>query len=168
MTAAFNGVGLATQALPLDERRRVQFGSWMVQKFWAPAMALIKISILAFLRRLLGTLTVYRVLTIGLMVFVTGWALAALLVNTFQCWPVQYYYDKALHGHCMDHQRAFFQTMGSLALVEDVIILCLPMPMVWRLRITRAQKLAVTLIFSLGVLYVESNPSCCLRGTAQC
>lgn len=153
--AAFNGVGLPTKTLPPDERRRVQFGSWMIQKFWAPSMGFIKISIVVFLRRLLGTLTVYRVVTMGLIVFVTCWALAALLVNIFQCWPVQYYYNKDLDGHCMGHQTAFFQTMGSLALVEDVIILCLPIPVVWGLKITTRQKFAVTFVFSLGGLYVS-------------
>lgn len=150
--AAFNGVGLPTSTLPPDERRRVQFGSWMIQKFWAPSMAFIKISIIVFLRRLLGTLTFYRAFTMGLIVFVTCWALAALLVNIFQCWPVQYYYDKDLNGHCMGHQREFFQCMGSLALIEDVFILCLPIPVVWRLKITMRQKFAVTFVFSLGGL----------------
>ena len=138
----------------------------MIQKFWASSMALIKISILVFLHRLLGVLTVYRVLTIGLMVFVTGWALAAFLVNTFQCWPVQYYYNKDLGGHCIGHQTAFFQTIGSLALVEDVVILCLPLPVVWRLEITKGQKSAVTLVFSLGGLYVESPLD--VRITSRC
>lgn len=124
----------------------------MIQKFWAPSMAFIKISIIVFLRRLLGTLTFYRAFTMGLIVFVTCWAIAALLVNIFQCWPVQYYYDKDLNGHCMAHQREFFQCMGSLALIEDVFILCLPIPVVWRLKITMRQKFAVTFVFSLGGL----------------
>lgn len=115
-------------------------------------MAFIKISIIVFLRRLLGTLTFYRAFTMGLIAFVTCWAVAALLVNIFQCWPVQYYYDKDLNGNCMRHQREFFQCMGSLALAEDVFILCLPIPVVWRLRITMRQKFAVTFVFSLGGL----------------
>ena len=115
-------------------------------------MAFIKISIIVFLRRLLGTLTIYRVLAIGLIVFVTGFDLAALLVNIFQCWPVQYYYNKDLNGHCMGHQTAFFQSMGSLGLFEDVVILCLPIPVVWRLKITTRQKFAITFVFSLGGL----------------
>ncbi|RAK96803.1 uncharacterized protein BO80DRAFT_365557 [Aspergillus ibericus CBS 121593] len=149
---AFNGVGLPVSSLPADERRRIQFGSWMIQKFWAPSAAFVKISIVVFLKRLLGTVRAYTVVSNVLIGFITCWAITALLVNIFQCKPVQYYYDKSLHGHCMSGQRSFFQAMGSIALVEDVIILCLPTPIVWGLQITFRQKCAVTVVFSLGGL----------------
>ncbi|RHZ67312.1 uncharacterized protein CDV56_104744 [Aspergillus thermomutatus] len=149
---AFNGVGVPVASLPHDERYRIQFGSWMIQKFWAPSMAFVKISIVVFLKRLLGSVRAYAIVSNCLIAFIAVWALTALLVNTFQCWPVQYYYDKTLEGHCMKGQVQFFQAMGSIALVEDVIILCLPIPIVWRLQITFRQKMALTLVFSLGGL----------------
>ncbi|KAH8429215.1 uncharacterized protein LDX57_006882 [Aspergillus melleus] len=149
---AFNGVGIPVKTLPPDERHRIQFGSWMIQKFWAPSMAFIKISIVVFLKRLLGTLRTYSILSNCLIVFIAVWAVVALLVNIFQCTPPQYYYDKTLNGHCMGGQRAFFQSMGSISLIEDVIILCLPIPVVWKLQITFRQKMAITLVFSLGGL----------------
>ncbi|KAE8336746.1 hypothetical protein BDV24DRAFT_178151 [Aspergillus arachidicola] len=66
---------------------------------------------------------------------------------------VQFYYDKTLQGgHCMHGQTKFFQAMGSIALVEDVTILLMPVPIVWRLKITLRQKIAVTIVFSLGGL----------------
>ncbi|KAE8168457.1 hypothetical protein BDV40DRAFT_283910 [Aspergillus tamarii] len=55
-------------------------------------------------------------------------------------------------GHCMHGQTKFFQAMGSIALVEDVTILLMPVPIVWRLKITLRQKIAVTIVFSLGGL----------------
>ncbi|GIK04315.1 hypothetical protein Aspvir_008394 [Aspergillus viridinutans] len=149
---AFNGVGVPVKSLPHDERYRIQFGSWMIQKFWAPSMAFVKISIIVFLKRLLGSVRVYATISNCLIAFIAVWALTAVLVNTFQCTPVQYYYDKSLRGHCMKGQVQFFQAMGSIALIEDVIILCLPIPIVWRLQITFRQKIALTVIFSLGGL----------------
>ncbi|PWY62242.1 integral membrane protein [Aspergillus eucalypticola CBS 122712] len=149
---AFNGVGLPVSSLPADERRRIQFASWMIQKFWAPSAAFVKISIVVFLKRLLGTVRAYAIISNILIGFIACWAVTALLVNIFQCTPVQYYYDKDLKGHCMSGQRAFFQAMGAISLVEDVIVLCLPTPIVWRLQITFRQKIAVTLVFSLGGL----------------
>lgn len=129
-------------------------GSWMIQKFWAPSAAFVKISIVVFLKRLLGTVRAYAIISNILIGFIACWAVTALLVNIFQCTPVQYYYDKDLNGHCMSGQRAFFQAMGAFSLVEDVIVLCLPTPIVWGLQITFRQKIAVTLVFSLGGLYV--------------
>ncbi|KAE8359594.1 hypothetical protein BDV27DRAFT_135822 [Aspergillus caelatus] len=149
---AFNGVGVPGNELPQDERIRLQFGSWMIQKFWAPSMAFVKISILVFLKRLLGTVKVVRVGVTCLIVFTMMWAFTELMGNIFQCHPVQYYYDTTLNGHCMPGQTKLFQTSACLSLVEDVIILLLPMPVVWRLRITVQQKIGLTIVFSLGAL----------------
>ncbi|KAL3257640.1 hypothetical protein ABHI18_006690 [Aspergillus niger] len=152
VNTAFNGVGLPVADLPPDERRRVQFASWMIQKFWAPSAAFVKISIIVFLKRLLGTVRAYAIISNILIIFISCWALTALLVNIFQCRPVQYYYNKELRGHCMSGQRQFFQTMGAISLIEDIIILCLPIPIIWGLHITFRQKFAVILLFSLGGL----------------
>ncbi|KGO60127.1 hypothetical protein PEX2_032660 [Penicillium expansum] len=149
---AFNGVGLPIASLPKHERQRVQFGSWMIQKFWAPSMAFVKISIVIFIKRLFGSIRAYVVISYCLVGFIATWALAALLTNIFQCTPVQYYYNKNLKGHCMSGQVQFFQTMGSIALIEDIIILCLPIPVFWKLQINTRQKIALILVFSLGGL----------------
>ncbi|OQE32939.1 hypothetical protein PENFLA_c001G10456 [Penicillium flavigenum] len=149
---AFNGVGLPISSLPKDERQRVQFGSWMIQKFWAPSMACVKISIVVFIKRLFSSIRAYVIISNCLAGFIATWALAALLTNIFQCTPVQYYYNKDLKGHCMSGQVQFFQVMGSIALVEDIIIFCLPIPVFWRLQVNRRQKVGLTLVFSLGLL----------------
>lgn len=127
-------------------------GSWMIQKFWAPSMAFVKISIVVFIKRLFGSIRAYVVVCNCLVGFIATWAIAALLTNIFQCTPVQYYYDKDLKGHCMSGQVQFFQVMGSIALIEDVIILCLPIPVFWKLQINSRQKIGLTLVFSLGGL----------------
>ena len=134
-------------------------GSWMIQKFWAPSMACVKISIVVFIKRLFNSIRAYAIVSNCLAGFIAAWALAALLTNIFQCTPVQYYYDKGLKGHCMSGQVQFFQAMGSIALIEDVIIFCLPLPVFWRLQVNRRQKFGLTLVFSLGLLYVEFPPT---------
>ncbi|KAF7116925.1 hypothetical protein CNMCM5793_005555 [Aspergillus hiratsukae] len=118
-------------------------------------MVFVKISIIVFLKRLLGAVRVYAAVSNCLIAFIALWALSAVLVNTFQCIPVQYYYDRTLKGHCMKRQVQFFQAMGAIALIEDVFILCLPIPIVWRLQITFRQKMASTLVFSLGGLLMR-------------
>lgn len=133
-------------------------GSWMIQKFWAPSMAFVKISIVVFIKRLFSSIRTYVVISNCLAGFIAAWALAALLTNIFQCTPVQYYYNKDLDGHCMSGQVQFFQVMGSIALIEDVIILCLPIPVFWKLQINNRQKIAMIMVFSLGGLCVNPSP----------
>lgn len=44
--------------------------------------------------------------------------------------------------------------MGSLNVATDVITLCLPMPLLWRLKISVERRLQVMSMFLLGGLYV--------------
>lgn len=128
-------------------------GSWMIQKFWAPSMAFVKASIIVFLNSTLGTEKKFRIAAYSLITFVTLWATAALLTNIFQCWPIQFYYDKTIpHGHCMKGQTSFFQAMGSFSLIADIAILVLPMPVIWNLSMNLRQKLAVIGVLSMGIM----------------
>ena len=115
-------------------------------------MACIKISIIFFLKSIFGTRPIVRRCLDVLSVIIAMWATAALFTNIFQCWPVSYYWNKNQKGHCMSGQVQFFMAMGSLALVEDTVILLIPMPTVWTLKVNRRQKIAVTAILSLGSL----------------
>lgn len=44
--------------------------------------------------------------------------------------------------------------MGSLNVATDVTTLCLPMPLLWRLKISVERRLQVMSMFLLGGLYV--------------
>lgn len=77
------------------------------------------------------------------------------MVNIFQCHPVQFFFDKSIRGGtCIKGQTQFFVTMGALSLIEDVAILIMPMPIIWSLNIHLRQRIALTLIFALGTMYV--------------
>ncbi|RFU31621.1 hypothetical protein B7463_g4708, partial [Scytalidium lignicola] len=151
---AFNGVGVPSKELPPAKKHRLDYvrlrGSWIIQKFWPTSMAFIKISIIFFLRSLFGARPIVRRLLHVLSVIIALWATAALLTNIFQCSPPSYYYNKNQKGHCMPGQKQFFMAMGSLALIEDTVILLIPMPTVWTLKVKLRRKIAVTLILSLG------------------
>ena len=57
------------------------------------------------------------------------------------------------NARCFDLARVTI-TSGVLNLLTDVLILCLPVPMVWGLHTTVAQKVIVNGMFLLGILYV--------------
>ena len=124
----------------------------MIQKFWAPSLAFIKISIIVFIRRIMGPIEILRKISLGLIIFIIAWAVTALTTNIFQCWPVTRYYKPEEPGHCMKNQNAFFETMGSFSLIVDVCILCLPMPWIWKLHVDFRRKIGIVAIFSIGGL----------------
>lgn len=88
------------------------------------------------------------------------WATFALIVvyfiicvcvSVFGCEPVSYFWNKSQGGHCINEVE-FFRGNGITNMLLDIIVLCLPLPMVWRLDLGLQQKIAVTGIFGLGTL----------------
>lgn len=68
------------------------------------------------------------------------------------CTPFAYNWDKKnIDGHCVN-LVAFFRWNGICNLLLDFLVLVLPIPMVWRLKIASRQKLELSGIFLLGLL----------------
>lgn len=111
-----------------------------------------KLSIVLFLRRLLECLEYFKQLATAVIVLVVMWGTMAIIGNTFQCWPIQYYWIKHISDHCMKGQNTVFLIIGSLSVVGDVRILCLPLPIVWKSHTPIRQKIEFTLLFSMKCL----------------
>ncbi|KAE8395991.1 hypothetical protein BDV23DRAFT_178056 [Aspergillus alliaceus] len=148
--ATFEGVGEDISTLPAKTARRVTMMFWITQKFWPPSQVCVKVSIIILLRRLLGTVKIVRSLTIFLIVFTVSWGLAALLANTFQCWPPQYFWNKDVDGYCIHGQKALFMATGAVSLLEDIVLLITPIAIVWRLQMSPRRKILVTILFAVG------------------
>jgi hypothetical protein len=98
-----------------------------------------------------------RAITTGLIVFTIVWGIGSIIAIVFQCWPVQYFWTKSVEGTCISGQMSLYMAMGSLSLVEDVALLLLPIVVVWRLQLIPRQKIQLTLLFSVGTLYVRTH-----------
>lgn len=52
----------------------------------------------------------------------------------------------------MSEQTTFFIIIGALSTVEEIFILCLPLPVVWKLQMPRHEKIELTILFTIGCL----------------
>lgn len=110
----------------------------------------IKISILSLYYRLFHShsrafnIAVY----IATALTVAAW-LTAFLVLIFQCRPVAYAFNKSIDGHCINFSDLRVAT-STINILIDVVLLTLPLPVVWHLRVSRWQKLAISGMFLLG------------------
>ena len=126
---------------------------YALEILYLTAIALSKMSILFLYLRVLVT-RLYRIITYVLMAWVTLSCLAFVIAATVGCTPVSYLWNKSIPGgHCVN---TF--TIGQMAnipsIVSDVIMLILPMPMVWGLRISSVRKFGLTLVFLTGSVLV--------------
>ncbi len=93
------------------------------------------------------TIAVY---TVGAIVVATG--LVNIFEAIFQCAPVAYKWNKSIRGgKCMD-ELAFERYISISNVVTGTVMLLLPLPLVWGLKITLRQKIALTLTFLHGIM----------------
>ena len=79
---------------------------------------------------------------------------AAALVNIFQCSPVEAAWNPSIPHKCVNLQ-AMLKVISVEDVLTDVLILCLPLPMVWQLKMSTKLKWQITGMFLVGGLYVH-------------
>ncbi|KAF2109250.1 hypothetical protein BDV96DRAFT_475591, partial [Lophiotrema nucula] len=108
----------------------------------------IKLSIIyQYLRFCRDTLGRVCYLTLALVVCTT---ITWLCLGIFQCHPVRGFWDSNLEGtKCLDLVKINYSYLAVNA-TTDIILLVLPMPSFWRLKLGKAEKRALIGIFALG------------------
>lgn len=115
-------------------------------------ITLVKMSILLMYRRIFETKT-FRKVTNVVGAACIAWNIAEILSDIFQCHPIMGAWNPAFvfTNRCINLQ-AYFWGISASNMVLDIIILCLPLRMVWSLRVPRKQKYMLLGIFLLGGL----------------
>ncbi|KAJ5248351.1 hypothetical protein N7497_008412 [Penicillium chrysogenum] len=120
------------------------------QLLYNPALTVVKLSILVFLRRLDSRSRVVKYLILSSYVVVISLFIAVLFVDIFQCHPVQYVYDTTIPGGKCINQGAFFVSTAALNLFTDIMVLAIPIIITARLQMPLRRKVAVCIILCLG------------------
>ncbi|KAH7020688.1 hypothetical protein B0J12DRAFT_610769 [Macrophomina phaseolina] len=114
------------------------------------AQCSLKYSIIAFYWRIFNTTSI-RIPIYFAAFSVTAWYIASFLVVALQCVPVAAIWTPSLAStaKCVELRPFFFGT-SIPNILTDFFLLVLPIPYVWRLRITILQKLFVLGFLLLG------------------
>lgn len=129
-------------------RRHQVFYPWGL--FYDVNVCLFKISILLLYRRVFITrwLRIAVWINIG---FITAFTITLVGKDAFACTPIKKQWMPEIPGHCINLKVTYYWA-SAIFLLTDLIILILPQPLVWRLQISRKQKLGLSLIFCLGMV----------------
>ncbi|KAF2470544.1 uncharacterized protein BDR25DRAFT_314715 [Lindgomyces ingoldianus] len=82
-------------------------------------------------------------------VFLALMTIVSLLVCVLQCIPIHKMWNSAASSGCVDFGR-FALAMACVNITTDVVILIMPLPVVWGLRIRKTKKWLVSLSFIMG------------------
>jgi hypothetical protein len=80
-------------------------------------------------------------------------AVSSVTKDIFECHPVQHGWDEPLGrpGKCVNIS-AMEMSSGVILAVADLMLLVLPIPIIWSLRIPRRDKVMLCGLFTLGSL----------------
>ena len=117
---------------------------------YATSISTIKISVLLFYLRVfvnrgLRTATKIALGLVGL------WTIGNILQVFLICRPFEKAYSLTAEGTC-GNQVASFIAIGAFNIVTDIIILALPLPTVWALKMSTPAKFGLTGIFLVGLV----------------
>ena len=111
-----------------------------------------KLSILFLYRR------IFRGRVFGILSSVLGWLIAAFIIafffeGMFQCKPISSNWGSPMDmmANCVDQTPSFI-SFTLVDLILDALLLCFPLPLVMKLQMPTARKLAVMGMFMLGAL----------------
>jgi hypothetical protein len=96
-----------------------------------------------------------RIACYASLVFIITSSLGLFLATIMACIPIQGFWNRDLPRKCLDINALAYSTSG-IALLQDIIILILPLTCVRKLNISRYKKLAVGLMFTIGTLYATT------------
>ncbi|KAL7629120.1 hypothetical protein AAE478_000639 [Parahypoxylon ruwenzoriense] len=125
------------------------------QFLYAVSLGLIKLSVILMFIRVFFARRL-RFAPVAVIIFTIAWVALALLVEVLVCRPISMNWDSrelAPGGRC-GNQVAAFVSVGIVDVINQLLILMLPVPHVWRLGIKRHYQVATTCIFGIGVLSI--------------
>jgi hypothetical protein len=124
------------------------------QCLYVLVLAMAKLSALSLYLRLFGILTWVRIHIWVLTAVICGWAITLSLAALLICQPFSYNWDLSITGGVCGNRNAVFVAGGVVNMVTDILVIIIPLPSIWSLQLDIRAKIALSVIFCLGLLCV--------------
>lgn len=130
--------------------------AFAVEILYAPSIGVVKISTLLLFARIFPSQKFRRML-LAVGVFISTYSAVMVIMLIFQCRPVNRAWDPTVKADCIDVSKVL-TVIASMNVLTDFLLLCLPLPQLWKLQMRRETKLQLIGIFSIGSLSVPHIP----------
>lgn len=156
--AVFTGFGIAFERhgfgehvweINVDMIPQLLYWFYLCEVFYVITISLIKLSVMTFYLQVFPTRS-FRIQCWAVMAFCVASAFAFLLVTIFQCHPISYVWNKNIRGgKCVNFNLATWVN-GGVNILQDILIVGLPISEVRTLKLGRRQKVGLYAMFGLG------------------
>lgn len=151
------GLGRHQGELALEQAIEVARYAYANTIFYDVVISLPKYSAVFFYVRLFPIDSkVFRISVWVTNALITAHLFASILLLAFQCYPLKKGWQPATTGHCIDNFNWFLAIL-SMSVINDIVIMLIPLPIVWNLKTGRSRKLMLTGIFFCAYWYGCSN-----------
>jgi hypothetical protein len=127
----------------------VEWARWFT---WTTCVSCIKLSILFAYRDLFRCITWFVRCVHAMMIFCVLCLIAFILVFCLRCKHFTSNFGGFDDYNCAIKIEETFYLIGGVSLFTDFVLLVMPLPVVWTLKISPLKKLGVSAMFGLGLL----------------
>lgn len=124
---------------------------FLVQFFYIAAVSSVKISFLFFYKRTFHVRR-FTVVVYACLAFVVLWTVLFSIATLIQDLPISAFWDRSIKPYFTIDSTRMYIWLGGTDVFLDIVILCLPLPMIYRLRMSPKNKMALAGVFGLGGL----------------
>jgi hypothetical protein len=121
---------------------------WISSSFYVLVLALIKVSLVFFYLEIFKTRQ-FRLSAYAVLVYIVVNSLVLFFLTIGSCNPVSAFWNRDVKGKCLDVQALAYANSAS-AIVQDIILLVLPLVFIRNLQMKRYRKITVGIMFSIG------------------
>ena len=150
---SYSGLGKDVWTLPFENITRTLTIFTALEKIYIPTVWITKISILFLYLRLFPDQGLRRQIKVGLGLCAAT-VVCLELACVFKCWPISFswnYWDGEHQGKCTS-MAAQGWANSSLNMFADIVVLVLPLPTIWKLKLPMEKKIGIIAMFSIGLL----------------
>ncbi|KAI6086826.1 hypothetical protein F4821DRAFT_122653 [Hypoxylon rubiginosum] len=145
------GLGRYPETIPPDNVIKIYKSVFVAQVVYFLGMAFARSSALFFYQRIFDHVgsRVRYVIWIAQILNI-AWCITFSVETFAHCHPIQKFWTPSMkEGHCLD-QRIVYLGNSIVSVTIDLLILMIPAPLLWRLKLSTLRKIQVTFVFVLG------------------
>ncbi|TGO32447.1 hypothetical protein BHYA_0316g00020 [Botrytis hyacinthi] len=156
MLVVFGGSGWHVDQLNPAQLKAAQKVLLANQMLYGVGLGLIKCSITIMLIRIFAV-PKFRLAGYFVLAMCISWTVMTILIAFLICRPLGYNWNlQPTAGHCGNTTSAY-TAVGIVDIITDMMILLLPQPMIWRLRMPTANKIALAALMCFGLFTVAMS-----------
>lgn len=127
-------------------------GVTIITLIWTATVCLSKVSILLMYTSVIPNRSMLLICR-GIGVFIVMWAISGFAAAALVCRPFTYNWEMSIEGveGTCGSQNKFYFAMGMINVILDTVLIGLPMPYLYRLRMPWKKKLVAMSLFGLGI-----------------